>query len=194
MKYKQICPECYEEVVLENKSDAKKRCPSCKGTAIWGKKLIAIEKIDDPSVIIEKNEVIENVNEKIYYISEVVSKLGISTDSKSAIVLKYIPGRGKIKYGFEIRVDNSDGECCVGRDTRGKEYLQYDTRVSNEHLFVIYKKQKWLINDKRSTNGTMLNKKLLEKGKEYEVKNGDVIVLGTKDDSLQLKVVIDADC
>lgn len=37
----------------------------------------------------------------------------------------------------------------------------------------------------------MLNNELLEKRREYEVKNGDIIVLGTRSDSVQLMVQID---
>lgn len=69
--------------------------------------------------------------------------------------------------------------------------LCWKARVSNEHLYIINQNRKWLIWDEKSTNGTMLNKEILEKRHEYEVKNGDIIVLGTKNDSVQFMVIID---
>ena len=185
MKYKQICPDCNEEFILESKYDIKKRCPHCKSTSIWGRKLIPIEEIDD--------SIVENTDEKIYSMSDLASEHGITINnrSNSSITLKYSFNQGRIKHDFEIKIDDTDGECCIGRDTRGKEHLQYDTRVSNEHLYIINRNMKWLIRDEKSTNGTMLNNELLEKRSEYEVKNGDIIVLGTRSDSVQLMVQID---
>lgn len=193
MKYKQICPDCNEEFVLESKDDIKKRCPNCKSTAIWSRKLIPIEKFDESIVAPQKDEIVENTGEKIYSMSDFVSEHGITINSKSnsCITLKYSSKQGKIKHDFEIKIDDSDGECCIGRDNMGKEHLQYDTRVSNEHLYIINQNRKWLIWDEKSTNGTMLNKEILEKRHEYEVKNGDIIVLGTKNDSVQFMVIID---
>lgn len=179
--------------MLESKYDIKKRCPNCKSTSIWGRKLIPIEEIDDSIVEPQWNKIVENTDEKIYSMSDLASEHGIMINnrSNSSITLKYFFNQGRIKHDFEIKIDDADGECCIGRDTRGKEHLQYDTRVSNEHLYIINRNRKWLIRDEKSTNGTMLNNELLEKRREYEVKNGDIIVLGTRSDSVQLLVQID---
>lgn len=193
MKYKQVCPECNEEFLLESKNDIKKRCPNCKSSAIWGRKLISIEEIDESIVPLQKDEIEEFSDEKTYTLTDIALEHGITINNKSnsSIILKYTFKQGRIKHDFEIRIDDSDGESCIGRDNIGKEHLQHDTRVSNAHLYIINRNKRWLIRDEKSTNGTMLNKKLLEKKQEYEVKNGDIIVLGTRDDAVHLMVIID---
>ena len=75
MKYKQICPDCNEEFILESKYDIKKRCPHCKSTSIWGRKLIPIEEIDD--------SIVENTDEKIYSMSDLASEHGITINNRS---------------------------------------------------------------------------------------------------------------
>lgn len=195
MKYKQICPECYEEFILYSKDDAKRRCPCCNGSEIYGKKLIVIKELNDFSENTEKNEdtMQKNVDEAVtpwkHWNPNIDNELNTEN---SSITLKYITGNGRIKQEFEISVDKSEVKCLLGRGAKGEEFFQNDIRVSNEHLYVWYKSGEWFIKDDYSKNGTMLNKKLIKPGKEYVIKNGDIIALGKLADSVHLKVIINA--
>ena len=105
MKFKQICPECYYELVIENMKDAVKKCPNCKGREISRQKMIAI----DESVA-AKNEVSdipteENEDEKIVSWAGCIDDNTLMEQEKSSIILRYM--QGIIKSDFEIKI-NSD--------------------------------------------------------------------------------------
>ena len=65
-------------------------------------------------------------------------------------------------------------------------------RISNEHLYVIYENDTWIIKDRHSTNGTMVNEKIIQPDAEYEVTDGDIVTLGKSNNSVKLEVQINA--
>ena len=102
------------------------------------------------------------------------------------ISFKYVSG--VINRDFEITVSSKDGEIILGRSSMGQEYFQHDNRISNEHFYIKYKDENWLIRDNHSTNGTMINGSLLKPSIEYALKAGDVITLGKMSNSTKLEV------
>lgn len=58
----------------------------------------------------------------------------------------------------------------------GKKEISYKF-ISANHLYYYINNGKYYIVDRSSTNGTMLNNNLLEYNQEYEINNGDEIVL-----------------
>ena len=52
--------------------------------------------------------------------------------------------------------------------------------ASRYHAKLIWKDDQWFIKDLESTNGTFLNGKRIELGKEHKIKNGDIFRIGTQ--------------
>lgn len=70
--------------------------------------------------------------------------------------------------------------CCLGREETGKEFLSDISTVGRKHAQFIFQSDKWIIKDCQSKNGTYLNGERLEQGKEYEIKDNDVISLSSR--------------
>lgn len=187
MKFKQVCPECYFELVIEKLEDAVKKCPNCNGREISRQKIVAIDEKEN----IEENatDISEEEKETISW-NEWIEDDTLQEKQQSSIILKYV--QGMLRNDFEIRVDAKDDRVLLGRSGLGKEYFQYDTRISNEHIYVVYKEGIWLIEDNGSTNGTMLNEKIIQPHTDYEINDGDVITLGKSNNSVRLEVKINA--
>ena len=200
MKYRQTCPECYFDVLIDSLDDRVKICPKCKGRDIARQKVYAVEK-----ETYGKNNEQKNINEddmeekkcgsdEIDTWEDIVKGIGateiLSSNLNQMITFKYISGI--INNEFEIEIKSDSCPCLLGRSGLGKEYFQYDTRVSNEHCYIRYSEGEWLIKDDNSTNGTQINKKRLQPQEEIKIKNGDLIKLGMAKDAVELEVVINA--
>ncbi len=182
MKYKQVCPECFFEIIISDVNEKVKKCPNCNRRDIAYQKLIRIEE--------EKVEIV-SINEDAATDSPVTpwSEFEDSVETIKEdvnIVFKYVSGI--INRDFEITVSSKDGEILLGRSAMGQEYFQHDNRISNEHFYIKYKDGNWLIRDNHSTNGTMINGDILKPSIEYELKTGDVITLGKMSSSTKLEV------
>ena len=71
----------------------------------------------------------------------------------------------------------------IGRD-KSNSVIIADTKVSKFHALISFKKDAAYVRDSHSTNGTAVNGKTLTPGKDTELKQGDVIVVG----STELKI------
>lgn len=69
----------------------------------------------------------------------------------------------------------SGEEITIGRDLDNHVVLD-DVQVSRKHLRIYRKDTVWMIEDLKSTNGTVLNGKTIKKAQK--LKNGDVIAAG----------------
>lgn len=190
MKYKQICPECCYEKIINNISEALKECPGCGGSAIGWYKPEVIEESEEAEYKENVNEIIAATESDEISWDNIIEDLGISELQNYGIVkLKYISG--VINIDFIIEADVNNKSCIFGRSGIGAEYFCKDERVSNEHFKLIGNNEKIYIVD-ISRNGTTLNGVRLEKNKEHEINNGDIIKLGKSNDGVMLKVIIDA--
>jgi len=80
------------------------------------------------------------------------------------------PHQGK---SFKLEGDTT----CIGRSPDNDIQIK-DSSISRNHLKILKKKKRYFVEDLRTTNGTFINGKRLEPGKEFEVKEGLPIVIG----------------
>lgn len=187
MKYKQVCPECYFEIIVPDANGKVKKCPNCNGRDIVNQKLTKVESEDSEKLKVTTND--NMVTEPI--VTPWIDFEDDNTDVVGAnenITFKYVSGI--INRDFEIIVTLKDGEKLLGRSAMGQEYFQLDNRISNEHFYVNYKNGNWLIRDNESTNGTRINGDILHPNIEYKIKSGDIITLGKMSNSTRLEVNI----
>ncbi|MGN0496377.1 MAG: FHA domain-containing protein [Lachnospiraceae bacterium] len=190
--YKQTCPECYYEVFLdklENKLDV---CPKCKGKKI-ARKIVKI-KTEEKSIQCEN---LDKDEEEEQSIEKLKGQLGIDlpqdvSSSENKLLLKY--KNGIIDTYFEIEIEKSSVPCVLGRSGIGKEFFKKDIRISNEHFSIFFENDIWKLVDKKSTNGTYVNGRLINPYTERDLVDGDIIKLGKTDTSTVLEVNINAVC
>ena len=65
----------------------------------------------------------------------------------------------------------------LGRSSRNDIQIE-DAMISRKHLKVFRIGNKFFVEDLKSTNGTMINGKLIEAGESYEIEEGDSITTG----------------
>ena len=80
------------------------------------------------------------------------------------------PHQGK---SFNLECDTA----CIGRSPDNDIQIK-DSSISRSHLNILRGKKRYFVEDLRTTNGTFINGKRLEPGKEFEVKEGLPIVIG----------------
>lgn len=70
-----------------------------------------------------------------------------------------------------------EGKNFIGRDSRCDIHIQEDTQMSGQHMSILYRNvdNKFKFRDEQSSNGTFINKELLDEG---ELHNYDIIRLG----------------
>lgn len=78
--------------------------------------------------------------------------------------------------GQNISIKISSGD-IVGRHCKNSSELSKFQTISRKHAQFVYVNNKWFVKDLGSTNGTYLNDIPLEKGKEYEIRDGDTLKL-----------------
>jgi predicted component of type VI protein secretion system len=66
----------------------------------------------------------------------------------------------------------------IGRD-KSNSIIIADTKVSKFHALINFKPDAAYIRDSHSTNGTQVNGETIVAGKDRELRDGDVIVVGT---------------
>jgi hypothetical protein len=93
------------------------------------------------------------------------------------VVLPYKGAMLVLPDGSEIRI--TEKTRAIGRNDFVKhvsaEVLRF---VSRQHLLIKYEEGKYYIGDSNSANGTKANGVSLKSGERYEVRDGDLIVLG----------------
>lgn len=187
MRYKQICPECYSEVIINSLDEAVEECPECYSRSIANQKIIAIETIDEQQSenVFEEVAVTEadNESEKISSWDDILESYGLAINQ---IELKYVSGI--IDSEFSIKLSSEKNSYILGRSEIGKEYFEKDLHIGNEHCYIIYDEGKWKIKDNNSRNGTMLNGQLLIPQKEEILKKGDIIQFGKLSTAVRLEV------
>lgn len=81
--------------------------------------------------------------------------------------------------GREIEIPIEGG--IIGREADiGKELLYNNFYVSSHHAKIALREKGYIIIDEGSKNGTKLNGIKLEKGREYELTDGDSIVVANE--------------
>jgi pSer/pThr/pTyr-binding forkhead associated (FHA) protein len=75
---------------------------------------------------------------------------------------------------ISIKIKSDD---VIGRHCKNSSELSKYQTISRKHAQFIYVNNKWFVKDLGSTNGTYLNDMPLEKGKEYEIRDGETIKL-----------------
>ena len=199
MKYRQTCPECYFELLIDSMDDAVKVCPKCKGRDIAKQKIVIVEEHriseSEEKTIFEESEgeAYGNDNDMVSEWGDILANVGHESLIKpvnESISLEYVSGI--IHGSFNIIIDSDDCPCLLGRSGIGREYFQYDPRVSNEHCYIMFSEGEWYIKDNNSTNGTRKNRIPIQPQVEVNIKNGDLIKLGKSEDSVELEVRINA--
>ena len=96
------------------------------------------------------------------------------------------------RFSFTIRPEQADkGKgYLLGRFANQREFLSRDGRVGNEHCYIQYRGDRWIVQDNWSRNGTFVNAHYIERGQERPLENGDVLTLGHKEDSMSFRVTI----
>ena len=80
------------------------------------------------------------------------------------------PHQGK---SFKLEGDTT----CIGRSPDNDIQIK-DSSISRSHLKILRGNKRYFVEDLRTTNGTFINGKRLEPGKEFEVKEGLPILIG----------------
>ncbi len=97
-----------------------------------------------------------------------------------------------VRYGqFSYTIKKTDLPLLLGRDANLKDFLSHDQRVSNEHCYIDYENNNWVVRDNNSSNGTAVNSKDIGYGGKKTIQNGDLLKLGHHQDSMEFKVVIE---
>jgi hypothetical protein len=97
-----------------------------------------------------------------------------------------------VRYGqLSYTIKKTDVPLLLGRDAKLKEFLVHDQRVSNEHLYIDYENNNWIVRDNNSSNGTAVNSKDIGYGGKKVLQNGDLLKLGHHLDSMEFKVLIE---
>lgn len=97
-----------------------------------------------------------------------------------------------VRYGqLSFTIKKSDVPMLLGRDAKLKDFLAHDQRVSNEHLYIDYENNNWIVRDNKSSNGTAVNSKDIGYGGKKDLQNGDLLKLGHHPDSMEFKVLIE---
>ena len=103
------------------------------------------------------------------------SSSGMTIEKKAVIVytamVPYIQAHGK-------SMPLSNKSFGIGRD-KSNAVIVSDSKVSKYHATIVFKKGKAFIRDAGSTNGTWINKGRIPDNKQVELKNKDLIVVGT---------------
>lgn len=185
MKYKQICPDCYYEMVINSIEEAAKECPKCWSRSIASQKIITVDVTED--FIIAEEKQVDSINDE-EHISTWEEILQVEDLDIDRIKLAYMGGL--IKEDFVIELNNREEKNILGRSGIGKEYFQADTHIGNEHCLILYENHKWYIRDNNSRNGTLVNNRLLEPQVDKELNNGDIIQFGKAETAVKLRVVI----
>jgi pSer/pThr/pTyr-binding forkhead associated (FHA) protein len=85
-------------------------------------------------------------------------------------------------FGVDFKVN--EGRNSIGSKASNDITIQ-DHQVSSLHGLILYKKNKFILTDELSTNGTLLNGEELVPRDTYELNDGDEIKIG--DTSLLFK-------
>lgn len=97
-----------------------------------------------------------------------------------------------VRYGqLSFTIRKSDVPMLLGRDAKLKDFLAHDQRVSNEHLYIDYENNNWIVRDNNSSNGTAVNSKDIGYGGKKVLQSGDLLKLGHHPDSMEFKVLIE---
>ncbi len=78
--------------------------------------------------------------------------------------------------GVDYRI--YEGSNTIGKNPGNTISINKDVTISGEHVNILYKKGKFHIKDKMTTNGTFINGEELEVEQAYEISDGDEIKMG----------------
>ncbi len=70
------------------------------------------------------------------------------------------------------------GKTSIGKSRDNDVSLFFDNRVSDEHAFIIYRNGQCKVQDKSSTNGTIINGEDIGIGDVADLTNGDTLTIG----------------
>lgn len=72
-----------------------------------------------------------------------------------------------------------EGNNTIGRDSENSICITTDSTISGHHATILNKKDKFYIKDEMAANGTFINGLELEVGKPYDLKDKDVVKVGS---------------
>ncbi|XP_031482610.1 FHA domain-containing protein At4g14490-like [Nymphaea colorata] len=93
-------------------------------------------------------------------------------------LLKLIVEKGRRKGEIIECAQSSD--IRIGRVIKGNNFTIKDPAISQQHLVVEFRDGRWVVLDLDTSNGTMLNDKLIPPQAACAVRDGDVIKVGEK--------------
>lgn len=121
--------------------------------------------------------------------------LGINAQAKTSVQSN--AGKEKltlyaVRYGqCSYTIKKTDVPLLIGRDAELKEFLSHDPRVSNEHCYIDYENNQWVVRDNESSNGTAVNSRDIGLCGKIAIHSGDLLKLGHHSDSMEFKVLIE---
>lgn len=72
-----------------------------------------------------------------------------------------------------------EGSNSIGRSNNNTIVLSHDSLVSDRHLSILFRKDKYWIRDEMSATGTILNNVDIDLDKIYEMHDGDILQVGS---------------
>jgi hypothetical protein len=163
-----ICPNCGK---LHNAAESFCMEPPCEFTDLSEVQAVSEEEA--------RMRTTENANETISSTDAgredtlEATKPVAEPDSQNTVVAS--PPRLTLRHGKrDILARSGD---VLGRHNTGKEIFDEIREISRHHLRISREGSVWRVEDQGSTNGTTLNRKMLEREQSCVVKAGDVICL-----------------
>lgn len=94
---------------------------------------------------------------------------------------------------FSIRIASQDAkeQTVIGREAQCAEILSRDLSVSRRHCAIYNRNGNWYVEDLHSANGIAVNRKIQDEGAVNLLRDGDVITLGHRPDSVSFRVSIE---
>lgn len=78
--------------------------------------------------------------------------------------------------GVDYRI--FEGSNTIGRDNNNSIIIKSDATISGTHATILFRAEKFYIEDKMTSNGTKVNGEMLEPTRAYVIQDGDKIHLG----------------
>jgi hypothetical protein len=92
------------------------------------------------------------------------------------------------KKNFDIKTDNE--VIRIGRSTQNNDLAFEDiSRVSDKHVIIHQREQRFFIKDVDSRNGTKLGETIMKANEEYELSNRSRIILDPKEESVEIEFI-----
>ncbi len=85
-----------------------------------------------------------------------------------------------LRLGNSTRIDINKSLFRIGKGREQVDYLVTNHVVSRLHAYIIWRNGAYFINDNNSTNGTFVNGRQIKRNQDYQIYNGDIIMLANE--------------